>query len=260
LNFSRQSFYTGYKQEQKDEDIAEQIQAVYLEEDDTLGAKKLALMLGISKNRCQRIMNKKGIKPRKKGDGYVYSGKSSEIYPNLLLGQQLDKSEVYYSDLFEFKLADETEVHGCFVFRRSTRQVVSLLFDYFETAELVERAIDEAQMHVIAGSIFHVDQGTQNGAGITVQKVKDLRMRISMSRAGTPTDNPYAERFVRTFKLAVVYRESYFTLGQILEAALKWVNFYNDRRPHESIDQKSPNRYAEEIGIKSVSLNRVFRV
>jgi len=46
-------------------------------------------------------------------------------------------------------------------------------------------------------------------------------MVISMSRADTPTDNPFAERFVRTFKLAIVYKRPYFTLGEVLEVTLK---------------------------------------
>ena len=162
--------------------------------------------------------------------------------------------------MFEFKLVDDTEVHGCFIFKHSTRQVISILLDYFEGAELVEKALNESKEYIKPNSIFHVDQGTQNGATITVQKVKDLDMMMSMSRAGTPTDNPFAERFVRTFKLAIVHKRPYFTLGDVLEATLKWINFYNERRPHEALKQLSPNNYAMSIGEKTVSISTVFRV
>jgi putative transposase len=37
-----------------------------------------------------------------------------------------------------------------------------------------------------------------------------------MSRAGTPTDNGYAEHFVGLFKLAVAERQPYRTLGDFL--------------------------------------------
>ena len=47
-----------------------------------------------------------------------------------------------------------------------------------------------------------------------------------MSRAGTPTDNGCAERFVGVFKLAVAKRKRYHTLGEFLLASEKWVNFY----------------------------------
>lgn len=261
LCFDRRSFYTAYKLDIKDRLIVDAITDTYINDDDTIGAKKLARILGIGKNRCQRVMIKNGIRARKKQDAYVYAGKAGEILDNLLLADgTTDYTEVYFSDMFEFKLIDTTEVHGCFVFKHSTRQVVSLLLDYFEDASLVERTLEEASPYIKPKSIFHVDQGKQNGAGITLKKVKDLAMEISMSRAGTPTDNPFAERFVRTFKLAVVYKRPYFTLGEVLEASLSWINFYNERRPHESINMLSPNDYATSIGEKLVSIERVFSV
>lgn len=261
LNFDRRSYYTVYKLDIKDKIVVDSINDTYINDDDTIGAKKLSKMFGIGKNRCQRIMTKHGIAPRKKHDVYVYAGKSSVVYENMLLtGAITSYTEIYFSDLFEFKLVDGTEVHGCFVIKHSTRQVVSLLLDYFEDAMLVEKVLEEASPYIKQNSIFHVDQGKQNGAFVTVQKVKDLSMIISMSRAGTPTDNPFAERFVRTFKLAVVYKRPYFTLGEVLEVTLRWINFYNERRPHESLKLMSPNDYAISIGEKLVSIERVFSV
>jgi putative transposase len=246
--------------DKKDAEILEQILKIHTEVDDSIGAKKIGPLLGIGKNRCQRIMTKYGVRARKKRDGYTYGGKSDEVFANLLLADDLKAADIYYSDLFEFKLIDGTEVHGCFVLRHSTRQVVGILFDYFEDAGLVEGALESARDHIVDGSIFHVDQGGQNGSAVVVQKTKDLKMSISMSRAGTPTDNPFAERFVRTFKLAVVYKQQYFTLSQFLCEAVKWLSFYNDLRPHEALGNKSPNLYAKENGIQAVSLDRIFRV
>jgi putative transposase len=70
-----------------------------------------------------------------------------------------------------------------------------------------------------------------------------------MSRAGTPTDNGYAERFVGTFKQAVAERRRYHTLGHFLEAAEKWINFYNHLRPHEGIGNCSPDQFASREGL-----------
>jgi len=67
-----------------------------------------------------------------------------------------------------------------------------------------------------------------------------------MSRAGTPTDNGYAERFVGVFKLAVAERKPYHTLGEFLQAAEAWINFYNSKRPHEALNYRSPNQFAKE--------------
>jgi putative transposase len=80
----------------------------------------------------------------------------------------------------------------------------------------------------------------------------------SMSRAGTPTDNGYAERFVGQFKLSVAERRAYRTLGEFLWAAENWINFYNRLRPHEGLDQQSPDHYASEQGLPTAPYLPLF--
>jgi putative transposase len=79
-----------------------------------------------------------------------------------------------------------------------------------------------------------------------------------MSRAGTPTDNGYAEQFVGMFKLAVAERCRYQTLGAFLRAAQEWVNFYHTIRPHEGLDDHSPDQYALEHGLPDVPSITLF--
>ena len=118
-------------------------------------------------------------------------------------------------------------------------------------ADLVVTAIERIDF-VDSESIWHSDQGKQYGAGITITALFKKGFISSMSRAGTPTDNPYAERFVGIFKHAVVKRRKYHTLREFLEAAKLWINFYNNRRPHESLGQLSPNDFAEKNNMKTV--------
>src|SRR5437667_12795549 len=99
------------------------------------------------------------------------------------------------------------------------------------------------------GSIWHSDQRKQFGAEQTRHLLLQKGFVRSMSRAGTPTDNGYAERFVGQFKLSVAERRSYRTLGDFLRAAEAWVNFYNQDRPHEGLDQQSPDHYARDHGL-----------
>jgi putative transposase len=109
------------------------------------------------------------------------------------------------------------------------------------TIELVEFAVP--------GTIFHFDQGSQYGALETRTALLIKGFQRSMSRAGTPTDNGYAERFVGMFKLAVAERRSYRTLGEFLREAERWSNFYNQHRSHEGLHQQSPDQYARDHGL-----------
>jgi putative transposase len=76
---------------------------------------------------------------------------------------------------------------------------------------------------------------------------------LSMSRAGMPTDNGYAEeRFVGVFKLAVADRRPYHTLGEFLRVADDWINFYNQERPHEGLANLSPLQYAQQHRLENI--------
>ena len=135
-------------------------------------------------------------------------------------------NEVVFSDILEVKLADGTRVRGCFALRHRTLQVLGIAFDYHMRADLVTDAI-ETMAFEVPGSIWHSDQSKQYGAVQTRSLLLQKGFVLSMSRAGTPTDNGYAERFVGVFKLAVADRRLYHTLGEFLRTAEDWINFYN---------------------------------
>ena len=257
LNFARSSFYLPHQQAKKDKAVAVAIEAQQ-EQDDTLGHSKLAALLHMGKNRVKRVMKKYGLTARRKKKRYVYPGKAAQIAPNLLRELQEDAaSEVVFSDIFEIQLADGSKVRGCFALWKRTRQILALAFDYQMKAELVVSTVKMLRFSV-PGMIWHSDQGSQYGAELTRMALVERGFRLSMSRAGTPTDNGYAERFVGVFKLAVAERRPYQTLGDFLRAAEAWVNFYNRERPHESLGYRSPNQFAEEHQLQTLPYLPVF--
>src|SRR5205823_2277247 len=218
----------------------------------TLEQRKYACLHYIGNNRNNRIMHKYGIMARRKRKKYVYPGKASDVAPNLVKDlEQNSPTEIVFSDIFEVRLADRTQVRGCFGLWKRTRHILALAFDYRMQADLVLKTIQMMPFEV-PGTIFHSDQGKQYGAEQTRMLLLEKGFVRSMSRAGTPTDNGYAERFVGLFQLAVAERQPYRTLGDFLRAAEQWVTFYNTTRPHESLKYRSPDQYAQEQQLGSV--------
>jgi transposase InsO family protein len=248
LGIARGSLYYERQQPVIDKRIADAIYEVY-ETDDTLGCRKLGPLLGRGKNQVFRVMVKYGIQPRRKRPKYNYPGKSDDVVDNVLLKQDVEDNTVLFSDIFQFRLADGTWVYVCFVIRKKTRQILSMAYGYSMRANLVVETIKRVDLQPELGDpevIFHSDQGKQYGAKVTVDTILSYKFSRSMSRAGTPTDNGMAERFVQSFKLAVVERYRYENIHQFEEFATKWLNFYNNTRPHQSLEQKAPNEYAAE--------------
>jgi putative transposase len=260
LGLARGSLYIQRKQAKKDKQVAIAIE-VWHEKDDTMGHRKLGKLLHIGKNRVKRVMKKYDIVARKKRKKYAYPGKAKSTVPNLLrepekLREQMIEDlqeiqglqEVMFSDIFEIQLADHTKVRGCFALWKRTRHILAIAFEYHMRAELVVTTIDLVN-EVVPGTIFHSDQGSQYGAEVTRAALLKKGFIRSMSRAGTPTDNGYAERFVGQFKLSVAERRRYQTLGIFLQASEDWINFYNEIRPHEGLNDLSPDQFARENGL-----------
>ena len=257
LNFARSSYYLPGKQAKKDKAVAVAIEAQQ-EQDDTLGHRKLAALLHMGKNRIKRVMKKYGLTARRKKKRYVYPGKAAQLAPNLVRELKEEAvSEVVFSDIFEVQLADGSKVRGCFALWQRTRHILALTFDYQMKAELVVTTVRMLRFSV-PGMIWHSDQGSQYGAELTRTALLEQGFQLSMSRAGTPTDNGYAERFVGVFKLAVAERRPYQTLGDFLRAAEAWVNFYNRERPHESLRYLSPNQFAEANSLQTLPYLALF--
>jgi len=253
LGFSRNLFYHQSELEVKDRALAYEIEQIHQADDDTLGHRSLAHMLNTGKNRVRRVMKKYDIKARRPNKRYWYAGKSDLVHENLANDSvyQMLADVIIFSDIFETKLADGSKLRGSFALRKDTRQVLSLVFDYSMSQELVQQVINHLDTQELL-AIFHSDQGKQYGAKRTVKMLLEKGFTASMSRAGTPTDNPFAERFVGMFKHAVARRKHYGTLGEFLEASERWINFYNNRKPHSGIGNISPNEYALRNGIKVI--------
>ncbi|MFM5959909.1 MAG: transposase [Dolichospermum sp.] len=257
FGISRASLYLDHALPDKDNSLRLEIEKWH-EIDDTLGCRKLAVLLNTSKNRVFRVMLKYGIYPRRKRPSYKYGGKSDDVADNKLLNgseEELKHYAIIFSDIFQFRLSDRTWVYCCFIIRKETKQILAFCYGYNMEASLVSTSIERVDLvHDLNDIpvIFHSDQGKQYGAKITLDTITKVKYERSMSRAGTPTDNPNAERFVQTFKLAVTERYSFENLIQFKEYATKWLNFYNNQRPHQSLDQKSPNQYATENGLQTI--------
>jgi putative transposase len=257
FGLNRSGLYLEGKMETKDNTLRQEIERLH-GLDDTLGCRKLAVMLGTGKNRVFRVMLKYNLLPRRKRPSYKYPGKTDEVVENKLLKQtqeDLTHHTILFSDIFQFRLSDGSWVYCCFVIRKETKQILSFCYGYSMKADLVSSSIqrlDLIQDLTDTPVIFHSDQGKQYGAKITLETLTEMNFERSMSRAGTPTDNGSAERFVQTFKLAVTERYKYQNLLEFEHFATKWLNFYNQLRPHQSLKQKSPNQYAKENNIQTI--------
>lgn len=85
---------------------------------------------------------------------------------------------------------------------------------------------------------------TDNGAGYRADAFRDagaaLGLRHLRTRAYTPRTNGKAERFIQTLLREWAYVQTYRTSADRRRALPSWLRFYNQQRPHASLDYQPP--------------------
>ncbi len=89
--------------------------------------------------------------------------------------------------------------------------------------------------------IFNTDQGSQlTGLNFT-RVLLDAKVAISMEGKGAWCDNVFVERLWRNVKYEEVYLRAYDSVSEARASIGRYLAFYNERRPHSSLDGRTPD-------------------
>jgi len=88
--------------------------------------------------------------------------------------------------------------------------------------------------------IHHSDRGCQYASTRYIKLLKDNNVRISMTESGDPKDNAQAERINNTMKNELLKDVRFTSIEEVIDAIEQAVDFYNNERPHMSIDMMTP--------------------
>ena len=62
----------------------------------------------------------------------------------------------------------------------------------------------------------------------------------SLSRPGNPHDNAVIESFFSSMKREELYRREYTSEYAFRESVARYIDFYNNKRPHSTMNHKTP--------------------
>jgi putative transposase len=83
--------------------------------------------------------------------------------------------------------------------------------------------------------------------------LEENNISISMDGKGRFVDNIYCERLWRTIKQEEVYLKQYSTPLEAIQSMEQYVTYYNEQRPHQSLNYLTPNQvyYGTKLPLKS---------
>ncbi len=126
--------------------------------------------------------------------------------------------------------------------RRVLSWKVSTTMDVYFCLE----AVEEAMEHHGKPEIMNTDQGSQFTSQAFTGLLKENGIQISMDGKGAWRDNVFVERLWRSLKYEEVYLHAYDTVSAAKAGLDRYFRFYNNRRPHSSLDRQTPDQFYYE--------------
>ena len=187
--------------------------------------------------RIMRLMELKAVYPKKKT---TFFAKDSLIHPYLLKGLKIERvNQAWQVDITYIKIRGGFIYLVCLIDVYSRKIMGWCLSQFLDTKSCLE-ALKRALNHGVP-EIINSDQGCQFTSEEWVVMVSKIGSKISMDGKGRWADNIYIERFWRSLKYEIIYMYSFDTISQANVAIEKYIKFYNEQRPHQSLNYRVPD-------------------
>ena len=123
----------------------------------------------------------------------------------------------------------------------ATRRVLSHRVSITMEVDFCIEAVEEALARHGKPEIFNTDQGSQFTSAEFTGLLTTNAIAISMDGKGSWRDNVFVERLWRSVKYEEVYLRAYASVGEARASISRYLDFYNARRPHSSLDRRTPD-------------------
>ncbi|MEN4965127.1 IS3 family transposase [Brucella sp. ZJ1_1] len=188
------------------------------------------------------LMKKMGIEAIYRRPNTSKPAPGHKIYPYLLRKLAVTRlNQVWAMDLTYIPMA-RGFVYLCAVVDWFSRRVLSWRLSITMEADFCIEAVEEALARYGKPDIFNTDQGSQFTSIDFTAVLKKAEIAISMDGKGAWRDNVFVERLWRSIKYEEVYLHAYKTVSEARAGIGRYLNFYNTRRPHSSLDRQTPDQ------------------
>ena len=193
----------------------------------------------VNRKAVQRHMREMGLEAIGPGPGSSKRQPGQHIYPYLLRGLSITTpNQVWGIDITYIRLR-----HGWMylvaLLDWYSRYVVGWELDQTLEIDFVLAAVQRA-LAVAQPGIVNSDQGSHFTSQHYLGLIQAAGAQISMDGKGRALDNVFTERLWRTVKYENVYLQDYSCPREAHAGIGAYLEFYNQRRPHQSLDYRTP--------------------
>ena len=217
-----------------------------------LGSRRLAAIInreGEKTNRkeIKRYMAKMGIYAVYPKPKLSKRNPKHKIYPYLLRNRLIFMpNQVWAVDITYIKLR-YGHMYLTAIIDWHSRYIVGWeLSDTLDTAPVLQ-AVNKAIEKYGAPAIINSDQGSQFTSEEYTQFIKGQGIQQSMDGKARWIDNVIIERWFRSLKHENIYINEYNSPKELRRGVFSYVEEYNTRRPHQSLDNVTPAQIYNDV-------------
>lgn len=193
----------------------------------------------VNRKRVQRVMAWGGIQAIHPGPNTSKRNRLHAVHPYLLRNMQITRpNQAWMVDITYLRMPNGFMYLVALIDVYSRYVVGWSLSNTLETdfcIDALKSALANAEPEII-----NSDQGCQFTSEDWVNFLHEWRIKISMAGKGRCTDNIYIERFWRSFKCEKFYLNEYKSVKELRKAIGAYIEFYNQKRGHQSLGYKTP--------------------
>ena len=211
------------------------------------GSRMLRAMLAIEGNLLGRrhvktLMRRMGIEAIYRRPRTTKPEPGHKIFPYLLRGLAITRpNQVWAMDITYIPMA-KGFVYLAAVLDWATRRVLAWRISITMEAAFCVATLEDALAAHGKPEIFNTDQGSQSTGAAFTGVLAANGIAISMDGKGAWRDNVFVERLWRSVKYEEVYLKAYDSVSEARASIGRYLDFYNRRRPHSSLDGVTPDQ------------------
>ena len=198
--------------------------------------------IAIGRERVAGMMKRMGIEALYRRPSTSKPAPGHKIFPYLLRGLAVERpNRVWAMDITYIAMARGFVYLAAVVDWFSRRVLAWRLSITMETA-FCREAVEEALARHGKPEIFNTDQGSQFTSVEFTGLLRGHGIAISMDGKDSWRDNVFVERLWRSVKYEEVYLRAYESVGEARASLRRYLDFYNRKRPHSSLDRRTPDQ------------------
>ena len=196
----------------------------------------------IGRRHVKTLMRRMGIEALYRRPRTTKPEPGHKIYPYLLRGMAITRpNQVWAMDITYIPMA-RGFVYLAVVLDWFSRRVLAWRVSIDMAVDFCLEAVEEAIARHGTPDIFNTDQGSQFTSLAFTGLLAANGIAISMDGKGAWRDNVFVERLWRSVKYEEVYLRAYDNVGHARTSLGRYLEFYNCKRPHSSLDARTPDR------------------